>query len=264
MSREYIAEMVPIRRVIRMFVVTCALMLTRVPPVHGQHVEDVPKPGAVLLQGGLMVTSLLNDTQDTQAGYLHYNFVGTLHWPTTGATFGGGAFVARHWSVGAEAALRRRQSTMISEQEYEMTAHGRRTSTYASRERLLSAVLRFHLSPIRKVEIAPLGGVTKSWASRSLTARSGTFFPDGFASRPISAPDVTLKENKWGVIGGTDVGLAVGGGMTIVCSPRVQWIHRDEYDSYSHTVPYAARVITSLTIGVQWRATRSPETRNGS
>jgi len=214
------------------------------------------KPGAWFVHGGVLVTSILHDTQDAGSGYLHYNFIGALDWPATGAQFGGGVFVARRWSVGAEIALRRPKSATISEEQHGHVDTWRLSSLYTSRERLLSFVVRFHALPGSRVNVQPLGGVTRSWVSQSLTGRSGVYVYPPFPPFPISKPDVTLDSAKYGLVGGADVAFVAGRGVAIVCSPRIHWIHRDQPGEYDHVAPNAGRVITEVAGGVQWRPRR--------
>jgi hypothetical protein len=129
---------------------------------------DARAQGIVYLEGGVLTTAILNDTQETASGFLHYAFIGELDWPTAGLFLGGGARVARHVSAGAELAQRRTTTTTISEQSHGHTDRQDLSSLYTSRERLLSFVVRGH-APAGRLELQPLGGVTVSWAERTLT-----------------------------------------------------------------------------------------------
>ena len=221
--------------------------------VHAQTAGDGPRAGTAFMYGGLLVTSIVHDKQDPSAGYLHYNFIGELDWPATGTVVGGGAFIARHWSVGCELAFRREMSTTIAEKEYFHVDTSTLSALYTSRERLLSFPVRAHVHPLARVDVAPLGGLTISTAAQSLTDQRGFFYPVGRPPNPISLPDVALDATKVGLFGGADVTVRLGHGLRLIVAPRLHWIHRDETDSYTHVVPYAGRVITAIHFGLEWR-----------
>lgn len=208
--------------------------------------------GTVFVQGGPLATSILNDKQDTQSGYLHYNFIGELDWPAVGLLAGGGVTVSRHWSIGGELALRRPQSAPISEESRGHTDRSVISSTYSSRERLLSAIVRYHSSPAGRIDVQPLGGVTFSWMSQALTGRHGVASYPGFPDYVFTVPDKSVDSTKLGLAGGVDVAVGNGGSVSLVVSPRVHWILRDTPTEYEHVVPYAGRGIVSIAAGVRW------------
>jgi len=189
------------------------------PPAGGPS-----KPGAAFVYGGLLVTSIFHDTQDTGRGDLHYNYIGELDWPTTGALFGGG-----------------------------VSGRDDVSGLYRSRERLTSLVVRYDVSPRSRVSIQPLGGLTLSSATQTLTDQHGLSSYPGLPPYPISRPDTSVSTMKFGAMAGADVVVRAGGSVAVMASPRFHWIDRDKVSEYEHVVPYAGPVITAIAFGLQWR-----------
>ena len=207
--------------------------------------------GVFFVEAGLLTTAVMKDTQDSQSGYLHYAYIGALDWPVAGALVAGGMRVARRVSVGAELAVRQAKSTTISEQSHGHTDSATLSSRYTSHERLLSFTVRGHAAGGR-IDVQPLGGVTVSWARRTLTDRHGFAVFPGYGTVPISQTDAELAQTKFGLVGGANIGVHIGRGVAVVGVPRIHWIARERVGEYIHIVPNAARVILSIGAAVQW------------
>jgi hypothetical protein len=240
------------RRITNAVMLLAAFVALPSTDARAQSADGQPdRRGTFFIQGGLLTTALLHDTQESQSGYLHYAYIGTLGWPVRGAQIAGGVRVARRVSVGAEVAVRPANSSTISEQSHGHSDRATLSSLYTSRERLLSFTARGHTGAGR-VEVQPLGGLTVSWAKRTLAGRHGFASYPGFPATAISGPDARLAETKFGLVGGADIGVHIGGGVSLIGGPRIHWVAREHVDEYAHIVPNASRIILSIGAGVQW------------
>lgn len=235
--------------------VALAVLLATPPDVCAQAPAQ-QRDGPVFVYGGLLVTSIQHDRQDTGSGYLHENFIGELDWPAKGLLIGGGAFVRPRLALGGELAIREAMESAISIQSHGHSDSQELSGLYTSHEWLLSFIARYDPLPRSPLDIQPLGGVTFSSATRALTEQRGWSHYGNYPPYPISNPDVTVDENALGLVGGADIAVRLGRGTSLIAAPRVHWIHREKIDEYDHVVPNAGRWVTSIAFGLQWRPSR--------
>jgi hypothetical protein len=219
--------------------------------------DERPQRGEYFVGGSVLIWSGVGANQDPSGpGYLRPYFHGSLDWPAAAAMLNGSVFVTRSWSIGAEIAVRRAQSTMISEDERAMFEFWHLRSLYTDRERLISIVATRHTTSLASsFALQPLGGVTVSQSTQSLTNRSGmyTYFA---GTLPVQRPDLSVDATRFGLVGGADMLIRLRRDLSMVCGGRAHWIRRPENQPSDRVGLRAAPVVMYLSAGVTWRSQR--------
>lgn len=230
-----------------------AFLIASSTPVNAQTRDEQPSRDRFSVGGSLLLSSAHGAKEDPPGfGYQRPYFHGSLDWPAVGVMVSGGVFVAQTWSIGAEIALRRAQASVISEETSQRFESERLSPFYTNRERLISIVLRRHVATGRGIDVQPLGGLTLSRATQSLTKRHGVYLYHA-GSIPVQRPDVSVHATGVGFVGGADVSLRVAGNLWIATGARAHWVFRPEYDPYDRQVPSAGPLVMQLNTGVTWR-----------
>jgi hypothetical protein len=260
-SRLRLAAVTPVIRVPSHAVTTTVTALLvglfSLQPHAQTHPHETPQRGEYFVGGSVLVWSAVGATEDPSgSGYLAPYFHGSLQWPVPAAMLNAGVFVTPSWSIGGEIAVRRAQSAMISEDSRSMFEVWHLSPLYTDRERLISIVTMHRgTSSTSSFSVQPLGGVTLSQSTESLTNRSGTY--TYFAGTvPIRLPDLTVDITRFGLVGGADVSIRISRDLSIVCGGRVHWIRRPEEQPSGRVGLPAAPIVMFLNAGVTWRSQR--------
>lgn len=218
--------------------------------------HDPPTRGTYFVGGSAVLWSTLAATEDPPgAGYLVTYYHGSLDSPVVGATFGGGVYIARSWSVGGEVAFRRSQSGVISEDGRAKFESWHLSPLHTDRERLMSVVTRRHFRRGTSLDVQPLGGLTFSRSSQSLTNRRGEYVYYG-GTVPIERPDVRAEASRWGLVGGADVLFGTRHGVAVACGARLHWIRRPDASPYVRMAPVPGPAVVQVSAGVTWQSHR--------
>jgi len=225
-------------------------------PAAGQESSaQGPSRGRFFLGGAFIASWTLGATEDPNGfGYLRPYFHGSLDQPAVGAMFNGGFLVGRQrrWSIGAEVSLRRARSGTISEDTRSKFEFWRLSSLYTEQEHLVSAVARWDAVRDGRVALQPMGGLTLSWSSQSLTNRNGVYEYYG-GQLPISRPDLKVDATRLGLMVGADVLLALRHGTSLTLGARVHWVPRGETaNSFNTEVPAIGPVVLQIAAGIRW------------
>ncbi len=188
--------------------------------------------GPVYVGGSVLFVSTSAPAPDAAgSGYLRPNFHGSLDWPVAGLGVNGGVFLNRHWDLRGELVLRRAASAQISEDEQSGHFDFRQLmSRYESSERLLSALAGRRVPAGSKVDLHAVGGFSVSFATQRLMDRRGTS-SSGYGTRPIDAPDVSVRTTSCGVVGGGDVVIGTSSAVAFVGGARLLWFRRTSTQS---------------------------------
>lgn len=217
--------------------------------------------GRFFVGGSFLVSSTLGATEDPAGfGFLRPFFHGSLDSTAIGSMFNGGIFLGQEerWSIGAEIALRRAQSTTITEESRSKFEFWQLSSLYTDHERLVSVVARLDAVRGTRVTLQPLGGLTVSHSTQALTNRSGWYqFPGG--RLPIERPDREVDATRVGIVAGADVLFHLGREASITSGVRAHWIPRHEPRSSSgdDRMPSTGPLVLQMTVGFRW----SPRSR---
>ncbi len=218
--------------------------------------HDPPTRGTYFAGASAVLWSTLAATEDPPgAGYLVTYYHGSLDSPAVGATFGGGVYIARSWSVGGEVAFRRSQSAEISEDSRTKFETSHLSSRYTDRERLISVVARRHVRRGASLDFQPLGGLTFSRSSQSLSDRRGVYQYYG-GTIPIERRDVRADATRYGFVGGGDVLFGARHGIAVACGARLHWIRRPDSSPYVRVAPVPGPAVVQVSAGVTWQPHR--------
>ena len=209
--------------------------------------------GALFVEGGLLTTALINDTQESQSGYLHYAYIGALDWPVAGAWLAGGIRVARRVSVGGGARGPPRQvdddfrtiAWPYRPRDTVVALHEPRASPFVHRARTRRRRPRRRSAARGRDRVA---GDAEAHGPARLRVCSGLWQRADSSETDAGLTQTTFSSRRRCRF----LGVHLGRRVAVVCSPRIHRIARERVGESTHVLPNAGRVILSIGTGVQW------------